>query len=478
MSNNINEKYKELSLNTIIFALGNLGSKLVLFLLVPLYTNVLSPADYGIADLIQTIASVLVTIFSLMIQDAVLRFGLKKIYNQYDVLKSAIRVFFVGLFLLVMCTPFIKMYKTISDYVIYACLIILSNMLLNITCSFVKTMDKNKLYAISGIVNSILLGAFNILFLLVFKMTISGYLLSIFLAQMLTIIFLIIFGVDIKKLIKSQYNTELTKKMIIFSLPLVLNNISWWVLNSSDKIMIERMLDSTSLGIYSAAAKIPAFISIINTIFLQSWTISIIKDYEDEENHNNVFFSNIYEIYSFIITFASIVLLTVLKPLIEIYIGSAFQECLPLAPLLINGTIFFGYSLFFGAIYSAVGKNKAVGWSTLIAAIINISINYLLISKCGIIVASISTFISYLFVAIYRMIDSRKYIKFKINIRAFIINNILLFTETMIITFQYKTYLCSLSILMMFMIINKNTIYKMYTNIKKYLLKSKGEKKL
>ena len=52
-----------------------------MFFMVPLYTNILTASEYGTADLIQTISSLFVPIFSIMIQDAVLRFGLSEKYK-------------------------------------------------------------------------------------------------------------------------------------------------------------------------------------------------------------------------------------------------------------------------------------------------------------------------------------------------------------------------------------------------------------
>ena len=71
-------KVKKLIKDFFIFALGSLGSKVILFLLVPLYTSFLSTEEYGIADLIFTLTQVLVPIVSLSIWQGVIRFGLSK----------------------------------------------------------------------------------------------------------------------------------------------------------------------------------------------------------------------------------------------------------------------------------------------------------------------------------------------------------------------------------------------------------------
>lgn len=63
----MNNKYNKLVKDTLIFALGSIGSKFILFFLVPLYTNCLTTEQYGIADLVFTIAQIFIPIISLVI---------------------------------------------------------------------------------------------------------------------------------------------------------------------------------------------------------------------------------------------------------------------------------------------------------------------------------------------------------------------------------------------------------------------------
>ncbi len=64
--------------NTALFALGNLGTKIISFFLIPLYTNVLSTEQYGIVDLVVTISTIVVPILSLNIAESVMRFNLDR----------------------------------------------------------------------------------------------------------------------------------------------------------------------------------------------------------------------------------------------------------------------------------------------------------------------------------------------------------------------------------------------------------------
>ena len=76
--------------NTVIFALGNFGTKLISFFLVPIYTYTLSVADYGTADLVTTISFVLGPMLTLNLSDAVMRFPLDKKGNDNQILTVGI----------------------------------------------------------------------------------------------------------------------------------------------------------------------------------------------------------------------------------------------------------------------------------------------------------------------------------------------------------------------------------------------------
>ena len=71
-----NTKYKTLFKDSLIFAIGNIGSKMIVFFLVPFYTYYLTPDEYGVSDLVFTISQLTIPFFSLVIFDAVIRFGL------------------------------------------------------------------------------------------------------------------------------------------------------------------------------------------------------------------------------------------------------------------------------------------------------------------------------------------------------------------------------------------------------------------
>jgi O-antigen/teichoic acid export membrane protein len=96
----MNRKNKTLIKNIGLFTLGSFGSKILSFLLVPLYTAVLSTSEYGTVDLISSTASLLMPILLLSVFDATLRFGMDSTYKKADVLTTSLVIEIKGSFLL------------------------------------------------------------------------------------------------------------------------------------------------------------------------------------------------------------------------------------------------------------------------------------------------------------------------------------------------------------------------------------------
>ena len=101
----MNKKVGVLIEDVLVFALGRVGSRVILFFLVPIYTNYLTTEEYGLADLVYTTAELIRPILSVVIYTAVIRFGLMKENNSAEVLKAGIFVGVVGTFLTIVITP-------------------------------------------------------------------------------------------------------------------------------------------------------------------------------------------------------------------------------------------------------------------------------------------------------------------------------------------------------------------------------------
>jgi O-antigen/teichoic acid export membrane protein len=237
--------------------------------------------------------------------------------------------------------------------------------------------------------------------------------------------------------------------------------------------MIEWYLSAAALGLYAAASKIPALLSIITAIFSQAWTISSVKDYDTDKD--KIFYMNIFKYYSILLTFAAAAIMLILKDFMKIYVGPEFVSSWKYIPFLLLGTVFYSYSAFFGAIYGAAKKNISVAITTFIAAIINIVINIILIPRLGIMGAVISTAIAYTAIGLFRMIDSQRFFAFQINYLKFAVNALIILTQSILLTMDWYGYVISIACIIVLVLINRKDIYDLILYLKIMFKKEKNK---
>ena len=211
------QKYKMLFSDTIAFTISSFASKILVFLLIPLYTSVLSTEQYGIADLITNTVNVIYPIMTLSIMEATLRFAFDEKSNSTDVLSNSLFVIILAEFIIVILWPFSSMFgKTMHEYWIWFAIIFGGFTLQEVLAQYTKGINKTKVFALSGVIQTLVIIISNIVGLLIFKGGLSAYLLSIVLGYYLSSVYLI--SAAKIKLEKFTVNWKLLKEMLQFSI--------------------------------------------------------------------------------------------------------------------------------------------------------------------------------------------------------------------------------------------------------------------
>ncbi len=459
------EKYKLLIKDTFVFALGSLGSKLILFFLVPLYTNFLTTSEYGKAELVNTFSSLVIPFSALTINEAVIRFGLMKDIKKENVLLSSYVVLLFSILSSLLICYALRFYPPLTDWWGYLFIYVVFSNFSEVEKCYLKVKNQNKKFAIISIVQTAVLALSNILLLTVLRTGIRGYLTSSIIAiGSSSIITFFAAGIpsDLKK---SKFDTALLKKMLVYSSPLIFSSISWWVIHSCDKIMIERMVDDSSLGLYTAASKIPSLINVIIAIFNQAWGLSSIR--EVESGGDTKYYADVFEKFSLVLFIAAIGFTTIIKYFMSIYVGKEFIEAWRYVPLLLSAAVFYSISAFIGSMYSALQKSINNMWTMILCAICNLILNFLFIPYCGVWGAIIGTVGSYFVIAVIRVIDIKRLIVFKISDFRFIINISILLVHSVFVSLNIMILPISCFAIICFILNNKSIMFQVLSLIKK-----------
>lgn len=456
-------KYSRLLGDTLIFAIGNVGSKLILFFLVPLYTNVLTQEEYGTADLVFTVAELIVPFVSVVIFDAVIRFGLSKYEKPEDVLVTGFVVLGVGSVVTVLLSPLVGLYAALAPWRWYLCIQVILMMFVSVMMNYLKVLNRNEAYAVTSIVHTAVMALLNILLLTVVKLGVQGYLIATIVGNAVTVIIAFFAGSMFTALKNGRVDSKLAKRMIAYSAPLILNNVSWWVIQSSNKLMVEIMIGTAALGLYTVATKIPSFINVIISIFSQAWGVATVKELESD--NDNKFYADVFGIYSVIAFGASVALNTIVKPFMGIYVGADFIEAWRYVPLLLVSASFSAISSYYGSLYGALKKSVRNMTTTLIAAAVNLTVNIVGIMMFGIWGVLIGTVAAYMVIAYIRMIDVLRFIRFNPNWKVFISNSIIVLAQAIAVSLEFHIYVSSAIAIAAFIIVNHKTLYSMIKKI-------------
>lgn len=427
--------------------------------MVPLYTNYLTTEEYGTADLVFTVAQFLTPLISVVIHDAILRYGLSKDCKKEDVLRIGYYVIVADVFIAFILSPIVGRYNPLKQWKWYLCIYTVLNIIDSIQFNYLKVVGKNRMFAGFSILKTICMASLNVLLLAVANIGIKGYLMANVLALFFTNLLVFVCGKYAVELRNSKHDSKLFKEMLCYSVPLILNNVSWWVIQSSDKVMVEYMLGAAMLGLYTVAAKIPALINVVISIFSQAWGISSVTEYEDTNDIS--FYSTVQRLYLFVVCAACIAYVSFVKIFMRIYVGADFYEAWRYVPLLLASAVFSSISSFYGSLYGALKKSVNNMLSTAFSALVNIMANYFLIPLLGIWGAVIGTVIAYFFVAIYRMFDVRRYIHMKIDWKNFSINCIIVIAQAIFVSMDSYGYVFSLVAVVIFIINNRLNMKQM-----------------
>lgn len=435
-------KYKRLLSNTFIIGFGTFASKLIVFLLVPLYTACLSPEEYSSADIITQSANLLMPIMALGICETVFRFTLDKNINRKCVLTTGFVVILLGTAAVLVLFPILNSFEYFDGYM---WLIVLYTFVANIHSLFaqyVRARGMTTLFAVQGIIGTAIVVALNILFLVVFKLSVTGYVLSTVISD-IAVSLMLFRLVRLDYAIKPRYfDRWLMRDMLAYSLPLIPTTIFWWIVNVSDRFMIKSMIDGTTNGLYGVAFKIPTILILLSGMFIEAWQFSAVteRDLSSRRAHS-AFFGNVFDSFQALMFISAAMLISFSKIIARIMFSDAYYEAWRYMPLLIAATIASSLVTFMGSVYLVDKKSVQSFLTSAAGAVSNIILNLIMIPRLGANGAALATLISYLLVFVIRAVNTRRYIYFDIHEKKLLANAIVIGVQTVFMIFELQGWI-------------------------------------
>lgn len=438
-----------------LLTISNFTTKLLSFFLVPLYTNVLSTGEYGTYDFFNTTIGLLIPILTLDIMDSVLRFSLDEKIPEDQVFSIGLFYLLRGILpviLLIILNNMLNWNSYLEKYWVYFLLMYVVNAFVGFITCFVRGIDRVSTLSISGVISSFITIILNIIFLLPFKLGISGYFLANILGALVQWLYLFVTINGFKYIRFKKLDINLKKQMTDYSKPLIANSIAWWINNASDRYIVIWLCGISANGIYSVGYKIPTILNIFQQIFNQAWTLSAVKEFDPEDSDG--FFANMYNSYNLMMVIVCSLIIILNKFIANFLYAKDFFLAWKYVPFLTIAIVFGALSGYIGGIFSAVKNSKIFAQSTIIGAISNVILNIILVYWFGPVGASIATAVSFWIVWAIRIQHLKKYMRIQLNlIRDYISYALLVVQSLTFLLLRLSTTVLYFSEIVIFIII-------------------------
>lgn len=469
---NSNISNKNFIKKSFVYFIGTFSTKILGFIIIPIYAIYLNAIDLGKFDFQQTVTSFLGPIIFLAIWESVLRFGIGENKKKMSSLVTNTLFFCISVFVpfflvLFLVYYYIYGYQLINIFYISMIMIV---PIATIFQYFARAFGNNLIFMISSILSS----AVNLLSLfflvIIFKFELFGLTISFLLAQLVNIGFLF-FSLKIYKYISFKYlDLSFLKELLIYSAPLVLNLSFGWFLNGFSRFYINIKIGSLENGIFAFGSKfsgiMASFASVINMSAIEDAVLTVKSD---KENFIKKFESDTNGLMFFLWN-----LLFLAMPFVNIcykFISNVdYQSSFKIIPFLLLIAIIQGFSTLVGNLFNVLKKNKFIFVTSIIGSVATVFITFLIGVKYGILGVALSQLVGSFFVFFSRYILGKRVLNYQINWFMFIFSFIF-YVIIVSVCFLTQTKLQStflfLIVLLVVSLVNKKRIIKIFFYFKR-----------
>lgn len=389
---------------------GRILAKGVVFISIPIFSRILDPTEFGVVSVFVSLFLIISILIQLNVSGSIRQYILKS--NKHTGSYIFNQVLFFLLFFLILELPIIILFKdNISSYFeidieIYYLLIIgsFANVFISFYEFYLLGVNKSKEFSIFSFVRAVFEIVVSIIFVIILFTNkdigrISGIVLTYSLFALYSFYRII-------KLIKNYtFDPKYIKYALAFGAPLIIHQLSSVVLAQADKVIISKILDFEYVGLYSMAYSLGSVMMIVVTAFNSAWLpkfYTLMKSNDYKTIHKTLI-TNLK-----LLIVLSVLVSIVFNYIIPIIISKEYADSFSLVPTIIMSAVFIFIYLMYANFSFYQNKTLYISIGTVLAAIVNISLNYLLIPIYGYKVAALTTVISYLSMVILHYLISSK----------------------------------------------------------------------
>lgn len=398
-----------------IYAIGNIGSKIITFLMVPMYTHYVDKSDFGYYDLCFTWCLLLMPFVTLQLRDGAFRFLLDcdNDTRRKRIVTFVSRTLISTTILSCLITAALALFTNIQ-YLGYALGMLLAMSFQEVYSQVFRGLRNNRAFVTVGILSALGIGLFSIFFVVGLGWGIKGIFLANILARVLA---LIIVEARVRLITRntrwSISSREVAHDILRYTLPLLPGSLCWWLTGSSDRLFITHFQGLDVNGVYAVATRFTGIIYTLAVIYYQAWQETAILQYNSPDRDR--FFSRMFSSYITLLGLILVGYVFLLKVNYGWMVAEQYHESLNFIYPLGLSAVIFAAAAFFDMGYQCAKDTKRTLPAIVLSAAINVVLNFLLIKPLGVYGVIVTQLVTYLVLFIYRWHDMRRYFVLKIG---------------------------------------------------------------
>lgn len=435
------EKSDSLKKNTILLMGGTVLNKGLQFIVIPFFSTWLSTSEYGQFDLLYTYVLLLIPIITLSTHEAVFRFGVNEnnIERKKNIITGGLIVDVIN-FLLIFAVSIPFSNKLGVGVYISFLIYLIAELFSTYLRGYLRAIKRLDIYSIAMVISTMVMSVAVTVLVYVVKLGVIGMLVGYAIGTLTGNLVICILSKWRKMISFGQNSIKEIKRLISYSIPLVPNDLSWWIMNASDRQIINMYFGNVGNGIYAITHKIPALCSVIFNMFSISWQQEVVDRIEGAE-HNRYFNEVFNKMLTMLLSFCGCLLAG--SCVLYYYIFDLkYFEAIQYSPILISSAAIMALSQFLGGIQIALKKPKENGITTAVGAVSNIIIHLVLIKWIGLYAAAISTLVSNILIFILRVYLLRRYYRIALNRKTVIM--IIIYVYFLIMAYVHMVWIVNL----------------------------------
>ena len=398
--------------NTLVFALGGLAVKAVSLVLMPLYTTALTAGEYGTAELLNSAIEIVLPLLSLGVVEALYRFSIDDDVPKDELFAGSLVVLGGG----IVCTGALcALGSALWDMEHAAAFFALfcSVCVFKATTQLARGLGHVRRFVVYGLINALAMVVATYVLLVHAHAGIEGYLWSYSIGYLVGGITAFLGSAEYRFLAPFRVDRELLRRMLVYSLPLVPNLLSWWLVSVSGRYVVLWGSGVAAAGLFTAASKMPALVNIVASVFQQAWQYSTAREISSPDR--GAFFGIVMRGYSLATLSVAGLVIALNRPISRVMLQAEFAEGWRYVPLLMLAATFGVMTIFFGTFYQALMNSRMLMASTALGAVVNVILGVALVPFMGPWGAGLAGAVAYALVLVVRARDLRHRIDLPID---------------------------------------------------------------